>query len=346
MISPMVGGLSEKLDVHPTLVTLGFVGLAMVGTKLSKPKVNAFKCGVENETWVDYIIQRFWKDNAFMQFVYNESAKVLAGKVVHIPQPGAKPSAVKNRNVFPAVAVRRTDTDVVYPLDEYSVDPVHIHNRDKMELTYDALDEAYGDQAGVVNEIVAEDLLVKWLTGLPAASIVRTTGANVDAHVASATGQRKSTVHANLKAAGKVMNLQGVPKTDRYVLFDEEMYDQFTNSLSDTQERDFSKYFDATTGVVGRLHGFSIMTRASVAAASNADVIRALGAAGAATDNGVAICWQKQCLALAIGDVEMFDDMGNPLYYGDIVSSTQRMGGRRRRGDDRGVVAIIQAPSA
>lgn len=345
-ISPGATMAAQALGASPLLVgSIVTAGTVLAYNKFSS-NVNAFVSGVENETWVDYMIQRFWKDNAFLKFFFNESKRVLAGRVVHIPQPGTKPTATKNRTEFPAVAVRRTQTDITYLLDEYSVDPSHIHNLDKIELTFDAMDEAYGDQLGVLNEVIADDTIIKILTGIPAGSIIKTSGDAVLATLENATGNRKAAVHKDIRRIKLLMNTKNVKKTDRYALLEENMADQIFESLSDNQERDFSRYADAETGVLGVLYGFKIMTRSSVAAATNADVIRALGATTIATDCAVSLFWQKDCVAFALGDIDMFDDLGNPLYYGDIISSTQRMGCRRRRADNLGVVAYIQATAA
>jgi hypothetical protein len=66
------------------------------------------------------------------------------------------------------------------------------------------------------------------------------------------------------------------------------------------------------------------------------------GTNGAATDNAAVICWQKQSLERALGDVKFFEDLGNPTYYGDIYSALIRLGGRIRRNDGKGVLAIVQ----
>ena len=43
---------------------------------------------------------------------------------------------------------------------------------------------------------------------------------------------------------------------------------------------------------------------------------------------------------------EMFDDMGNPTYYGDIYSFLVRTGGSPRRYDGKGIAAIIESNAA
>jgi hypothetical protein len=296
---------------------------------------------VQTEVWVRYIMNRLFKDNAFIANCFNDDQYVVGGKIVHIPQPGSKPTIVKNRSSFPGVAVQRTDTDITYTLDGYTTDPTQITAADMQEITYDKISSVFGDHAGFLVETVADDLLIKWATGL--ANIVRTSGAAAAAPVTGQTGNRKVMLANDLKNLAKQMNLQNVPKMDRFVLLESNMLDQLTNDLTQTQYRDFSQYFDATNNVVGKLYGFSIMERSNVTMSSNADAINPLGAAVQATDNIVSLAWQKNAVARALGERKFFERKDDPLYYGDVYSALLRMGGRRRRSDDNGVFLISAA---
>lgn len=317
-----------------------FAALIVLSCTVPLPK-HAFY-GIVLEAWANYIIERFWKDNAFLRNSYDDSQYVLQGRIVHIPQPGAKPVVQKNRAVFPGVAVRRTDTDVVYSLDEYSTDPTHIPNIDAIHLSYSKQDSVLGDHMSVIDETVADDMLIKWGGN---ATFVSTTGgaaAGTVAPVAGQAGTRKGFDHRDLKSLMIKMNVDNVPKTDRFVLIDDNMFEFFYDSLSDTNARDFSRFADAQNGIVGKLHGFSIGTRSSVLAASSANAINALGAALGATDNLCSLAWQKNSVASAIGDKKLFQDLNNPLYYGDVHSVLLMAGGRVRRADSKGVYVIAQ----
>lgn len=344
--APASNAIAKEMGCHVAYVEVAFIAATILSVALSKPSAlqNVFCNGVEKESWVDYIIKRFYKDNSFLQYVFKESDKVLSGRVVHIPNPGAKPQTVKNRSSFPAVAVRRADTDITYVLDEYSVDPTHVHNLEKIELSYDKLDDAYGEQLEVVTETSADDLIVKWATSTGADSaIIVTSGANAPASAPAATGTRKAASHLDIKKMRVQFNKLNVPKVDRYALMTEDMYDQIFDSLSTVQQNAFFKNADIATGVLGELYGFKIMSRSSVAVATvTTNAIKAFGAAGAATDNEVSIFWQKNSLTFAMGEVKVFDDTDNPLYYGDIMSCALRSGGRVRRADGKGVGLLIQ----
>jgi hypothetical protein len=297
---------------------------------------------VQTEVWLRYIMQRLWKDNSFLKFAYNDDQYVVGGKIVHIPQPGSKPTIVKNRSSFPATTVQRTDTDITYTLDKYTSDPTHIEKADMEEITYDKISSVFGDHAGELVETVGDDMIIKWLASIPAGSIVRTSGADAAVTSTGQTGERRVMVHGDLKKAKLVLDLQNVPANERYALLEANMADQLFSSLSDSQYRDFSQYADAKEGVIGRLYGFNIMNRSKVAIATSALAIEALGASVDATDHVASMCWQKDAVTRAIGEKKFFERKDDPEYYGDIYSALLRAGGRRRRTDSEGVVAIIQ----
>nr|MBA3899742.1 hypothetical protein [Bacteroidota bacterium] len=310
-----------------------------------KNSTHVQKNGVEVEIWVNYIIERLWKDNKYLQHAFSDDDKVLAGKIVHIPQPGAEPEVTKNRAVYPATAVRRTDTDILYSLDEYTTQPTHIPDAEKVEVSYDKISSVYGDHAGRLVEDVADDAIVKWLLGLPQTSIIRTTGAVTAEILDGATGTRKVMLHDQLRTAKKKLDVQKVAKHDRFSLISANMADELLTSLSNTQYRDFSTYADAREGVIGRLYGFNIMDRSTVAVASETAGVVSIKPWGSTVDAGdldVSFCWQKDAVARALGEVKFFENPNRAEYYGDVYSSLLRFGGRRRRADNKGIIAIVQ----
>jgi hypothetical protein len=299
---------------------------------------------VQTEIWVRYIMDRLFKDNAFLSKCFNDDQYVVGGRIVHIPQPGAAPTVVKNRSSYPGVAVQRTDNDITYTLDGYTTDPTHITNAEMQEITYDKIGSVFGDHAGFLVQTVADDLIIKWLTGLGSTGILATSGGATAASTwdPTLTGNRKAMVANDLKKASLKMNLQNIPKENRYALLESNMLDQLTSDLTQTQYRDFSQYFDATNNIVGKLYGFNIMERSSVAyAAVTTNAINPLGAALAATDQPTSLVWQQNAVARALGERRFFERKDDPLYYGDVYSALLRMGGRRRRSDDAGIFAIV-----
>jgi hypothetical protein len=336
------------MGINPMLIVGGATVAVVTYVKLF-PTVDSGHTmnGVEVEIWAQYIIDRLWKDNQFLTRAFSDDDKVLAGKIVHIPQPGAKPTVVKNRNVFPATAVRRTDTDILYSLDEYSTDPTHIQDAEKVELSYDKINSVYGDHAGQISEDVAGSAIVKWLDAIPQTNIIRTSGANTSELLTGLTGTRKVMVHTDIRKMQKQFNKWNIGADARTALLSPDMLDQLLESLSNTQYRDFSAYMDAKEGVVGRLYGFDILQRSEVAVAAEAVpgtcTINAYGTANAAANHDVAMFWHKDAVARALGEVKFFENVDRAEYFGDVYSALLRFGGRRRRADNYGVGAIVQS---
>lgn len=311
---------------------------------------------IQKEIWVNYIIENLFKNNGFLQRAFNDDEFVLQGKVVHIPQAGGKPTVVKNRNSFPATAVRRTDVDIAYVLDEFSTDPTHIQNAEMVELSYNKIDSVIGEHVATLGETIGDHILINWLqdsaagsgaAGIAAAPVLRTTGAAVAAHMPGATGNRLLITRNDFKAARTHLNKLNIPNENRFALVSADMLDQLMND-SVLETRDSALELDMRSGTIGRLYGFELLERSYVATYDNAatPAVKAVGAASAGTDNDAAIFWQQNAVARALGTVDFFEDQRNPLYYGDIYSALIRMGGRKRRQNAEGIVAVVQAPSA
>ncbi len=298
---------------------------------------------VQKQIWMDHIEANIFKANPHLKFAFNADSFVLNGEVLHIPNAGDKPAVKRNRKNLPATVVTRDDSDITVPLDEFTTDPIRIANADKYELTYDKRQSVVGEQSAALDEEIGDWMFRHWSPTL-AASILRTTGDATEAHYG--VGNRKALKLADVKKAQKIMTKMGVPAANRFACLDADMYDQFTDELSITQSREFSKAFDEKNGVIGKLFGFTFLdSRATVLRYTNAVTPVPLDpdTAESNDDNGGGLFWQKDAVLRAIGMKEMFDEEKSPTYYGDIYSALIRATGRIKRGDGRGVISIVQA---
>lgn len=300
---------------------------------------------IQREIWQDHIEGNLFKNNEFLLASTDASQFVLQGKVVHIPQAGALPSIVKNRSSLPATVVQRTDTDITYTLDEYTTDPILIPNAETFELSYNKRESVLGEYETSLRQTVADNMLIDWCPSAGLGAIVRTTGASAGTHLSGTTGNRKRFVASDLKNAQLQLNKQNIPMEGRYVLMSADMFQQLTDDLSATQYRDFSAAYEVKDGVIGRLFGFNIMLRSTVATYNNdaSPILNPYGATPGVTDNDAALCWQTSAVERALGQISFYERIGDPTYYGDVYSVSVRMGGRLRRSDAKGVVAIVQA---
>jgi hypothetical protein len=296
---------------------------------------------ITKEIWVNDITDNLFKNNQFLQYAINHDMYVLAGKIVHIPQAGLPSNVVKNRSSLPASVTKRTDTELIYNLEEYTSDPRVIVNAEEVELSYHKRADVIGEDQRAISETVADNMLLAWA---PATGAIRTSGAATAVRMAGQTGTRLAFTEGDLRKAMTLFNAQNIPQEERYCLVDAYMYDDLIASLTITANRDFSKSYNQEKGILGQIHGFNIMMRSNVLVYNaGATAANAYGAAVGVTDNCAALCWSKYSVCRALGETKMYDQNDAPQYYGSIYSFLLRMGGRIYRADSKGVVAIVQA---
>lgn len=342
--------LTHNYDLALAVSASGIMALQL-GMKYA-PKRNSditfTAAGIAQELWVDVIIDKLFASNDVVMRTHSESDYVLGGSVVHLPQAGAAPAVVKNRDVFPATAVRRTDTTGTYPLDVYTTDPTHIPDAEKMEISYDKMVSELNDHLEVLRGTITVELLHNW-AGVGAGQVLRTTGADSALNLApSATGTRKIFTVADLKRAMVALNKQDVPQNNRVALLPSDMYGELLDDPV-LQQRDVAKEADYANGILARLYGFDIMERSSNTLFTNAatPVKKATDAVAAATDNQSALIFQGSCLTHARGEVMFYEKVGDPQFYGDVYSALVKFGGRQRRTvDGKGIISIVQAAGA
>jgi hypothetical protein len=270
------------------------------------------------------------------------------GKVVHIPQSGGATSVVKNRTSLPATVTKRADTDVTYALDEFTTDPRLIPNADTVELSYDKRDSVTGEDKKALSDTVAEEALYVWAYGLPAAAIINTSGTvTTPASSEGATGNRISATRTDLQTMRTLLvkqkkwsegNMRAlIPSSMLAQMFpaNDVVTATYASTLSEKERRE---------GIVYKAYGWNILERGSVLRYSVDGVLRAQGAIGEAEDNEGALFWEKNSLERALGEIKMFQNQGDPTYFGDIYSFLVRFGGRRRRSDNKGVAVLMQSP--
>lgn len=296
---------------------------------------------IQRELWQNTIVEGLFADNSFMSKAVNDDMYVNMGKKVHIPNAGAPSKVEVNRTTKPATSKERTDVDVEYELDELTTDPIYIPNADTVELSYNKRNSVISMDRAALIESASQNMLYKWAPD--SSHFVRTTGTkSVVAHTPTATGNRKALVKADVLSLMTKFNADNIPMADRYLLLDAYMYAQLMEDLTEGDQRAFFASADAQRGVLGELFSFKVMQRSQVLRYATGGTLTKFDASGAATDNAAGLAWQMNSLSRALGEVKMFDDTNNPLYYGDIYSFLVRVGGAIRRNDKKGVYALVQ----
>ncbi len=327
----------------------GFSVLAIFGVLLffglmKKPAGAAFEGGIDVELWHNWIKEKFWADNSFLNYARNADEYVIAGKVVHIPQAGDASDVEVNRTQLPAAVVHRTDTDILYALDEFTSNPRLLTDADTI-LSYNKMDSCLGQDRRKLSDLVAREMAYRWAPTASMDYIINTTGGNIAAHLPSATGNRKLLELKNIDEAVARLNDIDAPLEGRYALISSRMHAQLVGLFAATQYKDFSAYLDPKLGIVGMYNTIRFVMRSKVLTYMDdaIPVVKATDAAAvAATDCDGILIWQMDAVERAIGDMKIFEKLKDPQYFGDIYSLLIRAGGRKVDKDGDGVIAIVQ----
>ena len=344
-------------------------GVAVLGASaLVKTPAGSLGMSVVPEIWTDFIVENLFKDNEFLLQSVDESQYVLQGSVVHVPQAGAPSGVKRNRTQLPATITRRSDVDVTYALDEFTTDPRFIPEADKTQLNYDKMESCMTEDMSYLRQVLADTMLYNWR---PTYFIKASKTKSAD-YLIHGTGLRTGVCVDDFVKAKEIMNKWGIPKEDRFVILNSEMYAQICNDVRNaTNENLMTAVYSPVTGRLEKLEGFVIYERSTVLLAKNStltavngkhyfkftstdltyspeeyEAIETGNTNGSNTACAVGLFWQKNAVRRALGQTKMFENTGDPTYYGDIYSFLQRAGGRKSRGDAMGVLGLIQEYSA
>ena len=293
------------------------------------------------EIWKPDILEGLYKDNAFLRHSVAADEYVIDGRIVHIPQAGTAATVSVNRTTLPATVVRRTDTDVIYTLDEFSTDPILIPDLERRELSYDKRQSLIRDNTANMMELVGSFTLFNWIRQVPNnVNRLLMSGTPAVATGSGQTGTRKTLTAADLRAAQALLDAQNIPQEGRYLLLTPEMRTQLMNDPD--IKNTFYMIANYSEGQIPMYAGFKIMVRASVCRVSNGSTaVKSPAATDAADDHLAALFWHENMVEKALGNVTIFNNPNRAEYYGDVVSFLIRMGGRSRRLDNKGVGLLI-----
>lgn len=302
---------------------------------------------LQQEVWAKDIQDNFYQNNEFLQKSTDHSMWVNF-KTVHIPQSGAASTVEKNRAILPAAIGSRTDTELTYNLNEYTIDPILITNLEEIQISYSKRASIMYNINEAIKYTVATQTLYSWAPS-GASRIVSTSGSTSTSNLphSTATGSRKMLTISDLTKVKQIMDADNVPQTGRCLLIPAYMYNIDLLNISGVNQAYGFGQPVLPNGVVARIMGFDIYIRPDVLVYDNANVIKAINGDGsltaaAATDQGAAIAYHPAFVATAMGAIKMFYRENDPVYYGNVISGLIMHGASKLRTDQKGIVALIQ----
>lgn len=257
---------------------------------------------LQTEIWINDIVGNLFADNTFASRSRDFSAFVN-NKTVHVPNAGAAPTVVKNRTTTPGTVGTRIDADLEFVIDEYTTDPIRIGNAEQVELSYDKRQSVLGAMQSALAEQTNADLLSAWVTASKAKSAIKSVAAF----------DRKTITDIKVLFDG-----QDIPQEGRCIALAPLAYGSLLNSLSDAESVALAQTLNAAAGSVGRLYGFDLYVRSTIATGCDA------------------FAWHADSVCRAVGAVDIYQNENDPTYYGDVMSALVRAGGAMARLDGKG----------
>lgn len=348
LIAAFIGvGTVSYFEMSSPVLNSIVIGALALAAMVFRPSMAADAAySITPEVWAKDIAETLYPDSSFFLSSRDDS-EFLEGNKVHLPQSGTKPNVEKNRTVLPAVAAKRTDTDVDYTIHEFTTDPVILQRTEEIEASYAKRASLLFDHVESLREEIAGMFLEQWAPSL-ATNFARTTGSTRSAYKSGQTGNRKAVAKNDLIELNRLMNRMDVPQEGRILLIDSDL---FADVLKVDEFVSLEKIGSAglVKGAVGRLLNFNVMVRSSVLEFDNTGtpVVKAQGSSTAAADNLAALAWHPSFVRRCLGTegnsgIEVFEKNKDPQFYGDVFSALVRAGGRKARTDQKGVLALIE----
>ena len=301
---------------------------------------------IQKEVWVRDIEEvLFAKNNEFLRNSVSHD-QFVTDKTVHVPQAGSLPGATKNRTVFPAPVIDRTDTLLDYDLDAFSVDPVRIGNIDAVQVSYAKRQSVMSQHLNILMDIIAKEGIFNWASDA-SDNQVRTTGALVDTNLPTgATSTRRKVLLADIAQMAQVMDDQDVPDNGRFLMLPSKMYYELF-SINDLIRDDIIGETTLPAATIKKVLNFNFMKRSSNTVVKYDDAStpqrKAVGSAATDDANFGAIAWHEDFVSTALGGIEVFENEGDATMYGTVISAEILSKTSKLRSDEAGIVTLIQA---
>ena len=306
---------------------------------------------LNKEIWLQTIEEQLFKNDEFLNVVGLDHSAYVNNITVHIPQAGSNPTVSKNLNVFPAPVSSRTDADLTYNIDLYYSQPIRVGVDETQYLSYDKRMSVLSSHLKKMRNVIGNNTLYQWGGGVPSASIIRTSGTAVATALApSATGTRKVATLSDFYNANNILDAQNLnPSDNRYAIIPSSMYWQLINDSNITKSLEWGSSPVAPSGKVPMIAGITLLKRSTVNVWDNTGtpVIKAVDGEGtpsspATSDNLGILIVSESYVSKAVGNIDVYTDNKNPLYYGDIMSVVVAQGASKMRTNGEGIVALIQ----
>lgn len=305
---------------------------------------------LDKELWLQTIQEQLFASDEFLTAVGLDHSAYVNNRTVHIPQAGANPTISKNLSTFPVAVGSRTDADLTYNVDLFYSQPIRVGADETQYLSYDKRMSVLSSHLKKMRNVLGNNTLYAWAAAVPAASIIRTTGATAvgTALAPSASGTRKPPVLADFYTANAILDAQNLNPADRrYAIVPSSMYWQLISDSNITKHLEWGASPVAPTGQVPTIAGITLLKRSSVTVWDTTPAVKTVNDEGvpsspATTDNMGILIISESYVSKALGQIDVYTKDKDPQYFGDIMSVSVAHGASKMRTNGEGIVALVQ----
>lgn len=302
--------------------------------------------GIQKEVWLPFIQENLYKGFELVRNVAQDDSVYVTNATVHIPNAGAAADVNRDNTSYPVSISERTDTTITYDLHSFQMGPRRLGWSDSLQLSYNKMSSLAADFVGNINERIKDYTLSQWWT-YNANTIVSTSGTATTTNWlgGSAAGSLKHLTGADVRSAAKILDRQKFPATERYLLLDPDQFWQLLGDMAYNSDR--IEVVAGLSATVDTIYGFKVIQLPYVAAVSANTGTASMIVPGTdgsysytSTNRPAGLAFHKSAVSYAYTPIKVFTNSQQPEYFGDLTSAEIFGGGKYRRTDAEGVVAI------
>lgn len=319
--------------------------------------------GLQNEIWIQDIQKvLFQSDLSWMSAATNHDSyagqSFASGyRTVNLPQATAFSAGtnVDYSSTLPRTVAKRTDSVISYDINVYDTGVIAFQYSDALQVSYDLRASIITQQIEEMAQKIGSETLKKWAVSSLTASSTRavvTTGATTSAWLEGGqTGVRKNIAITDIQKLSRVLDLDNMPQSDRYLIMPASMYtqlfalDEVKNSIA---FYGFQRGNTLPDKDLPQLFGFNVIMRPTVLSYASSGAINSPDAYGlytyGAADNLACLAFHKSAVAKGMGGILAYQGILNdPLMSGgQSLLAVCAMGAAKLRADEKGIAVLYQ----
>ena len=315
---------------------------------------------LQQEIWSKDIQELLYPSNSILAKA-TDATQYLHYHTVHMPQAGINGTVAKNLSLGGSLAstYQRSDSDLTYTIDSFSVLPIIISELETYQVSYDKRKSILYNAMKNLETVQCDTFLYEIA---PTTGSTFTTGSLSGNSLpfnysgATATGTRRQITFADVMTLKSKLDKQNVEQEGRVLLVPSDIYNndllqiptllnafQFgTNTLTEAV---------ASTGAVAKVAGFEVHVRPTtvVYTVNTGSTLGTLATVDGtsqpvtinATDCWGVLAWHPAYVAFAKGQVDVFYQEVVAQAYGSLISFNVWAGGKAIRADGKGIAVMI-----